>query len=200
MEVRFASHMPSDKQRQRQGHHEKKRSKPQVQQLERLVVAARVRQLQRDDRYIILPAKRGQRQSTSVISQQLSTARGRQVSRFTVARRLHKGVLFAHRSERCLSLKVDHRRHRLQWCREHKNWTTDQRSRVLFTDESRFSTRSDSLRVLIWREFGTRFYTSNIKERHHYAGPGVLVWGSIKLNGRSELHIFDMVCNRGSLL
>ncbi|GFU35561.1 transposable element Tcb2 transposase [Trichonephila clavipes] len=76
-----------------------------------------------DDQYIILQAKRGQRQSASVSAQQLSTATGRQVSRFTVARRLHKGGLFAHRPERCLPLKVDHRRHRLQWCREHKNWT-----------------------------------------------------------------------------
>ncbi|GFX72014.1 transposable element Tcb2 transposase [Trichonephila clavipes] len=97
-----------------------------------------------DDRYIILQAKRGQRQSASVIAQQLSTATGRQVSRFTVARRLRKGGLFARRPERCLPLKVDHLRHRLQWCREHKNWTTDQWSRVIFTDESRFSTRSDS--------------------------------------------------------
>ncbi|GFY28693.1 transposable element Tcb2 transposase [Trichonephila clavipes] len=144
-----------------------------------------------DDRYIILQAKRGRRQSASVIAQQLSTATGRQVSRFTVARRLHKGGLFARRPERCLPLKVDHRRHRLQWCREHKNWTTDQWSRVLFTDESRFSTRSDSQRVLIWREIGIRFYTSNIKERHHYGGPGVLVWRGIMLNGRTELHIFD---------
>ncbi|GFW27037.1 transposable element Tcb2 transposase [Trichonephila clavipes] len=40
-------------------------------------------------------------------------------------------------------------------------------------------------------EIGTRFYTSNIKERHHYGGPGVLVWGGIMLNGRTELHIFD---------
>ncbi|GFS90261.1 transposable element Tcb2 transposase [Trichonephila clavipes] len=77
-----------------------------------------------DDRYIILQAKRGRRQSASVIAQQLSTATGRQVLRFTVARCLHKGGLFAHRPERYLSLKVDHRRHRLQWCREHKNWAT----------------------------------------------------------------------------
>ncbi|GFU09578.1 transposable element Tcb2 transposase [Trichonephila clavipes] len=77
-----------------------------------------------DDRYIILQAKRGRRQSTSVISQQLSTATGRQVSRFTVARRLQKGGLFTRRPERCLPLKIDHRRHRLQWCRKHKNWTT----------------------------------------------------------------------------
>ncbi|GFT30373.1 transposable element Tcb2 transposase [Trichonephila clavipes] len=77
-----------------------------------------------DDRYIILQAKRSRRQSASVIAQQLSTAAGRRVSRFTVARRLHKGGLFTLRPERCLPVKVDHRRHRLQWCREHKNWTT----------------------------------------------------------------------------
>ncbi|GFW19948.1 transposable element Tcb2 transposase [Trichonephila clavipes] len=46
-----------------------------------------------DDRYIILQVKRGRRQSASVIAHQLSTATGRQVSRFTVARRLHKGDL-----------------------------------------------------------------------------------------------------------
>ncbi|GFW17572.1 transposable element Tcb2 transposase [Trichonephila clavipes] len=109
-----------------------------------------------DGRYIILQAKRGRRQSASVIAQQRSTATGRQVSRFTVARHLHKGGLFARRPERCLPLKVDHRRHRLQWCREHKNWYC-QWSRDLFTDESRFSTRSDSQRVLIWREMGHGF-------------------------------------------
>ncbi|GFV23022.1 transposable element Tcb2 transposase, partial [Trichonephila clavipes] len=40
------------------------------------------------DRFIILQAKRGRRQSASSLQQ-----RGRQVSRFTVARRLHKGGL-----------------------------------------------------------------------------------------------------------
>ncbi|GFV25685.1 hypothetical protein TNCV_2751921 [Trichonephila clavipes] len=44
-----------------------------------------------DDRYIILQAKRGRRQSASVIAQQFSTATGRQESRLTVERRLHKG-------------------------------------------------------------------------------------------------------------
>ncbi|GFU01780.1 transposable element Tc1 transposase [Trichonephila clavipes] len=139
--------------------------------------------------------QRGRQQSASTIAQQLSTATGRQVSRFTVARCLHKGGLFARRSERCLPLKVGHRRHRLQWCREPKNWATDQWSRVLLTNESQFSTRSDSQHVLIWREIGTRFCPSNIKERHRYGGPGVLVWGGIMLNGRIELHIFD----RGSV-
>ncbi|KFM66449.1 Transposable element Tcb1 transposase, partial [Stegodyphus mimosarum] len=139
--------------------------------------------------------KRGRQQSASAIAQQLCTATGRQVSRFTVARRLHKGGLFARRPERCLPLKVGHRRHCLQWCREHKSWTTDEWIRVLFTDKSRFSTRSDSQRVLIWREGDTRFYPSNIKERHRNGGPEVIVWGGIMLNGRTELQVFD----RGSV-
>ncbi|GFV55865.1 transposable element Tcb2 transposase [Trichonephila clavipes] len=114
-----------------------------------------------DDRYINLHAKRGRHQSASVIAQQFCTTTGRQVSWFTVARRLHKGGLFAHRPERCLP------------------------------DESRFSTRSDSQRVLIWRVIGTRFYPSNTKERHRYGGSRVPVWGGIMLNGRTKLHILD---------
>ncbi|GFU96563.1 transposable element Tcb2 transposase [Trichonephila clavipes] len=98
-----------------------------------------------DDRYIILQAKRGRQQSESAIAQQLCTAKRRQVSRFTVAGRLHKGGLFARRPERYLPLKVGHRRYRLQWCREHKNWTTDPWSHVLFTGESWFSTPKATL-------------------------------------------------------
>ncbi|GFS62251.1 transposable element Tcb2 transposase [Trichonephila clavipes] len=69
-------------------------------------------------------------------------------------------------------------------------------SRVLFKDESRFSTRSDSQRVLTWGEIGTQFYSSNIKEGHRYGGPGVLVWRGIMLNARTKLYIFD----RGSII
>ncbi|GFT19304.1 transposable element Tcb2 transposase [Trichonephila clavipes] len=58
------------------------------------------------------------------------------MSRFTVARKLHGGGLFARRP-----------------------------GRVLFTDESRFSLSSDSRRILIWRERGSRNHPSNIIER-----------------------------------
>ncbi|GFV07899.1 transposable element Tcb2 transposase [Trichonephila clavipes] len=76
-----------------------------------------------NDQYIIFQAKRVRQQPASAIAQQLCTATGRQVSRFTVARHLHKGSLFAHRPECYLPLKIGHR---LQWYREHKNWATDQ--------------------------------------------------------------------------
>ncbi|GFX15038.1 transposable element Tcb2 transposase [Trichonephila clavipes] len=100
-----------------------KRSKPQVQQLERLVMASRGRQLQGMTDISTCRQKEADISQQSVIAQQLCTTTRRQMSWFTVARRLHKGGLFAFRPERCLPLKVGHR---LQWCREHRNWTIDQ--------------------------------------------------------------------------
>ncbi|GFY25793.1 transposable element Tc3 transposase [Trichonephila clavipes] len=58
-------------------------------------------------------------------------------------------------------------------------------------DESRFSLSSDSHRILIWRERGSRNHPSNIIERNRYGGRGVLVWGGIMLGSRTDLHIFD---------
>ncbi|GFS86316.1 transposable element Tcb2 transposase [Trichonephila clavipes] len=127
-----------------------------------------------DDRYIVLQARRNRRQTEGKIAGHTTQATGRLISRFTVARRLHGGGLFARRP-----------------CREHWNWRDNEWGRVLFTDESRFSLSSDSHRILIWRERGSRNYPSNIIERDRYGGHGVLVWGGIMLGSRTDLHIFD---------
>ncbi|GFU36846.1 transposable element Tcb1 transposase [Trichonephila clavipes] len=76
-------------------------------------------------------------------------------------------------------------------------FTVDRRLQVLVClldalyDESRFSLSSDSHRILIWREWGSRNHPSNIIERDRYGGRGVLVWGGIMLGSRRDLHIFD---------
>ncbi|GFV37250.1 transposable element Tcb2 transposase [Trichonephila clavipes] len=106
-------------------------------------------------------------------------------------RRLHGGGLFARCPVRCVPLTPAHRRRRSLWSREHRNWRDNAWGRVLFTDESRFSLSSDSHRILIWRERGSRNHPSNIIERDRYGGRGVLVWGGIMLGSRTDLHIFD---------
>ncbi|GFW93232.1 transposable element Tcb2 transposase [Trichonephila clavipes] len=144
-----------------------------------------------DDRYIVLQARRNRRQTAGEIARHTTQATGRPISRFTVARRLHGGGLFARRPVRCVPLTPAHRRRRSLWCREHRNWRDNEWERVLFTDESRFSLSSDSHRILIWRERGSRNHPSNIIERDRYGGRGVLVWEGIMLGSRTDLHIFD---------
>ncbi|GFU91059.1 transposable element Tcb2 transposase [Trichonephila clavipes] len=121
-----------------------------------------------DDRYIVLQARRNRRQTAGEIARHTTQATGRPISRFTVARRLHGGNLFARRPVRCVPLTPAHRRRRSQWCREHRNWRDNEWGRVLFTDESRFSLSNDSRRILIWRERGSRNHPSNIIERDRY--------------------------------
>ncbi|GFU82877.1 HTH_Tnp_Tc3_2 domain-containing protein [Trichonephila clavipes] len=109
-----------------------------------------------DDRYIVLQARRNRRQTAGEIARHTTQATGRPISRFTVARRLHGGGLFARRPVRCIPLTPAHRRRRSQWCQEHRNWRDNEWGRVLFTDESRFSLSRDSHRILIWRERESR--------------------------------------------
>ncbi|GFX84849.1 transposable element Tc1 transposase [Trichonephila clavipes] len=144
-----------------------------------------------DDRYIVLQARRNRRQTAGEIARHTTQATGRPISRFTVARRLHGGGLFARRPVRCVPLTPTHRRRRSLWLQEHRNWRDNEWGRVLFTDESRFSLSSDSHRILIWRERGSRNHPSNIIESDRYGGRGVLVWVGIMLGSRTDLHIFD---------
>ncbi|GFU94262.1 transposable element Tcb2 transposase [Trichonephila clavipes] len=140
-----------------------------------------------EDRYIVLQARRNRRQTAGEIAR----VTGRPISHFTVARRLHGGGLFARRPVRSVPLTPSHRRRRSLWCRGHRNWRDNEWGRVLFTDESRFSLSSNSHRILIWRERGSRNHPSNIIEKDRYGGRGVLVWGGIMLGSRTDLHIFD---------
>ncbi|GFT17469.1 transposable element Tcb2 transposase [Trichonephila clavipes] len=143
-------------------------------------------------RFTTLTISNYRRQTAGEIARHTTQATGRPpISRFTVARRLHGGGLFARRPVRCVPLTPAHRRRRSLWCREHRNWRDNEWGRVLFTDESRFSLSSDSHRILIWRERGSRNHPSNIIERDRYGGRGVLVWGGIMLGSRTDLHIFD---------
>ncbi|GFU37880.1 transposable element Tcb2 transposase [Trichonephila clavipes] len=86
-------------------------------------------------------------------------------------------------------LSRQHRTARLQWCREHHNWTEQDWACVLFSDESRFSLSSDCRRQLIWRESGTAYRPENIQEKDRYPTCSIMVGASIMINGRTRLHV-----------
>ncbi|GFT39326.1 transposable element Tcb1 transposase [Trichonephila clavipes] len=115
-----------------------------------------------EDRYIVLSAKRNRRTTAQQVANQFLAASGKQISRKTVARRLRGGGLYARRPVGCVPLTRQHRTARLQWCREHHNWTERDWACVLFSDESRFSLSSDCRRQLIWRESGIAYRPENI--------------------------------------
>ncbi|GFT00838.1 transposable element Tcb2 transposase [Trichonephila clavipes] len=104
-------------------------------------------------------------------------------------RRLRGGGLYARRPVVCVPLTRQHRTARLQWCREHHNWTEQDGASILFSDESRFTLSSDCRRQLIWRESGTAYRPENIQEKDRYPTCSIVVWAGIMINSRTRLHV-----------
>ncbi|GFV80287.1 transposable element Tcb2 transposase [Trichonephila clavipes] len=150
-------------------------------------VVLEVRRLQKTD--ISSYQKRNRRTTAQQVASQFLAASGKQISRKTVARRLRGGGLYARRPVVCVPLTRQHRTARLQWCREHHNWTEQDWACVLFSDESRFSLSSDCRRQLIWRESGTAYRPENIQEKDRYPTCSIMVWAGIMINGRMRLHV-----------
>ncbi|GFU97590.1 transposable element Tc1 transposase [Trichonephila clavipes] len=142
-----------------------------------------------EDRYIVLSAKRNRRTTAQQVANQFLASSRKQISRKPVSRRLRGGGLYARRPVVCVPLTRQHRTARLQWCREHHNWTDQDWACVLFSDESRFSLSSDCRRQLIWRESGTAYRPENIQEKDRYPTCSIMVWASIMINGRTRLHV-----------
>ncbi|GFU81575.1 transposable element Tcb2 transposase [Trichonephila clavipes] len=133
--------------------------------------------------------KRNRRTTAQQEANQFLAASGKQISRNTVARRLRGGGLYARRPVVCVPLTRQHRTARLQWCREHHNWTEQDWACVLFSDESRFSLSSDCRRQLIWRKSGTAYRPENIQEKDRYPTCSIMVRAGIMINGRTSLHV-----------
>ncbi|GBN38897.1 hypothetical protein AVEN_153224-1 [Araneus ventricosus] len=144
-----------------------------------------------EDRYLSIIARGNRGATSSQLSRDLYAATGTRVSRVTVSKRLHETGLFARRPAVCVPLTSTNGRVRLAWCRDHRDWSMGQWATVLFTAESRFSLNTDSRCTFIWREPGTRYLPSNVREIDYYGGGGLMVWAGIMLDGRTPLHVFE---------
>ncbi|GFX94940.1 transposable element Tcb2 transposase [Trichonephila clavipes] len=149
-------------------------------------VVLEVRCLQKTDISSYISEKRNRRITAQQVANQFLAASGKQISRKTVARRLRGGGLYALRPVVCVPLTRQHRTARLQWCREHHNWTEQDWACVLFSDERRFSLSSDCRRQLIWRDSGTAYRPEKIQENDRYPTCSIMVWAGIMINGRTH--------------
>lgn len=144
-----------------------------------------------DDRFLVVRSLRERRATSVVLKNELRMTRGVNISDKTVRRRLNEADLRSRRPAKKPRLLRHHRRERLRFAREHLNWTVEQWSNVLFTDESRVCLRSPDGRERVYRRANERFAECTITEIISYRGGSVMVWAGISADSRTEMIFVD---------
>ena len=142
---------------------------------------------ERDDRFIVSMALRNRHQTGVTIQQRLREVRGVVASEWTVRRRLKVANLTPRRPATGPRLLPRHLTARKEFARIHKNWTLDQWTPILFSDECRMCLNGCDRRERVYRRPEERYAQCCISERVAYGGGSVMFWGGISYDARTEL-------------
>lgn len=143
--------------------------------------------LARDDRYLTMVILRDRHLTAVEAINHLEQVRNANISDWTARRRLREVNLTSRKPATGLQLELHHKRARLNFAREHVEWTEEQWSQVLYTDESRFNRSSPDGRESVWRRPGERYSACAMSLRTAYGGGSVMVWCGISFDGRTDL-------------
>ena len=142
--------------------------------------SGRPKTTRQQDNYICNITLRNRRITVRALQHQLRTAMGVNISDQTVR----------------TTLTQRHRRARRDWCHQHIQWTRQQWSRVLFSDESLFNLYFNDGRKRVYRRQGERFSDATVSEYDRFGGGSVMVWAGVTMNQRTRLYIVDGNLNR----
>ena len=85
---------------------------------------------------------------------------------------------------------------RKEWCKLHKNWSTDQWSRVVFSDEMNVELDNRKGRVMLRRLPSERFDESCILKRTKQGSGSIGIWACMSACGVGIFHLFDGRLNK----
>lgn len=121
---------------------------------------------------------------------------GLQISSRTIQRRLVEKGLYSRRPAKKPLLTKKQRINRLNFAREHLNWTVQKWNTVLFSDESKFNLIDTDgmcrVRRPVNKRLDSKYYNTSVK----HGGGSVMVWGCFSGNGVGPLHEIDGIMDR----
>lgn len=141
----------------------------------------------REDSLIVRSSKKDRKKPATVLTSEFNVNRDEKISVATVKRRLNSAGLFGRIAAKKPYLRPINKLKRLQWAKAHKNWTTDQWKKVLFTDESKFEIFGSKRRIFVRRMPGERMNMKCIQPTVKHGGGSVMVWGCFGANKTGDL-------------
>lgn len=135
------------------------------------------------DRLIVKMSLKDRFNTAAKISRELKQRSIVQASRQTVTRRLHASGLQSRVPARKPLISKKNQKLRLAFAQEHVVWTTENWSRVHFSDESKFNVIGSDGNTYVRRRTGERLEVKCVKKTVKFGGGSVMVWGVMSAAG-----------------
>jgi len=144
----------------------------------------------REDRMLIRSCLTNRRKSLPELRQEWEV----RASKYTVRRRLIAFGLKARIPRRKPLVNVQQRLKRLNWAKDHLNWSQDQWNKVLWSDESRITLFASDGTQFVWRRTGEAQLPACLVPTVKHP-EGVMIWGCMAAAGVGRICVVEGIVN-----
>ena len=144
----------------------------------------------RVDRSLVRLSLSDRRASSKILKSQLQDVTGSSLSTRSIRRRLLKAGLKGCVAAKKPMLTARHKKLRLKWAKERRQWEQSEWSKILWSDESIFEL-IPGRRAIVRRRVGERFHPDCIVSTVKHGGGKIHVWGCMARDGVGSLLIVD---------
>ena len=95
-----------------------------------------------------------------------------------------------HRPVKKPFLSVAHKKARLQWCKDHRNWSAKDWEKVIWSDEACVRIGEDNSPAWVFRTAKEKYISDCLRPVFKGARKSIMVWGCFHGSTKSELHCF----------
>jgi hypothetical protein len=145
-----------------------------------------------DKKYIALNSKRDRKKTLPVLTAEFNMGMTelnlRNISKTTIGRALKDAKMYGRVGARKPLLRKENVAKRLKFALEHKDWTKEQWSKVLWSDESKFELFGTKRRTFVRRMPHERFKKNCVIPTVKHGGGSVMIWGAMCSKGTEQLH------------
>jgi len=135
----------------------------------------------RERRDAVTSILRGKAKSAVEATKLISETRQDKVSSETVRRVLRKASLVAKKKQKKPFLSAVHRRNRLRWAIEHRDWTVEDWQRVIWSDETKINRICSDGNQYQWLPTGS--VESAVQPTIKFGGGSIMLWGCMSWLG-----------------
>ena len=138
---------------------------------------------ERDKPFCVRKVTRDRIDDAVKVTKALENELGLQCSPATVRRALKEKDLSSIEKPKKTLLSAKNIKARLEWCREHKDWTLDDWKRVIWSDETKINRFNSDGRQWAWIRFGEELQNHHCKLTVKHGGGNIMVWSAISYAG-----------------